>query len=147
MSDYFKYCAHPDFFYHGGGIKPRDLFERLLDEEEERLRWGEIDSGIFETDIDKISISDFLKRRKLKEYAEELISEVERKTEERTGEAPTDIVFFYLPNSHEESAFSFTLCALTRVDNNGTTTVFAPLPEYLKLYTTTPIDCSKGGEN
>lgn len=134
MSNYFKYYVGlVGILYHGGGIRPSQLFDSLLEEAEIN---GSHD--ILETDIDRISEESFIRRRSLKEYADELIEEVRVKTLVLTGDKANDIAFFYMPMTHNEAEFSFVLCALSRTGNDsGTATVFAPLAEYLRNYADT----------
>lgn len=63
----------------------------------------------------------------------EMTEELAAKTFALEGEYPTDIAYFYQPKFTDQCG-GFTLCALTRVSNNGTINVFAPEHEYLTVY-------------
>lgn len=59
--------------------------------------------------------------------------ELIKKTNILEGESPTDIVFFCLPDFTDISG-GFSICALTRVNNNGQVNIFATGQAYLTIY-------------
>lgn len=62
-----------------------------------------------------------------------LYNELIIKTRQLEGEDPAFVYYYYVP-SFDDDMGSFTLCAATKVSNNGVVNFFAPQREYLEIY-------------
>lgn len=110
-TNYFTYSINPGFHMDspGGALSVSDLIRQMEEEPAQDSYFKN------ETEIRNLE------------------SELIRKTKTLEGEEPIAIYFYFVP-SFNDSCGSFTLCALTKVDNNGRVNFFAPQREYLSLY-------------
>lgn len=131
ITNYFPYSVPVGFYMHywAGALYGSDLVKLLIDEYEEHYH----EHYIYTENLAKLTTRGLHDIKAIYQQIANMENELTEKTLKLEDEKPTNIAYFYIP-SHADAEGGFTLCALTRVDNNGQVYIFAPEREYLKVY-------------